>query len=99
MSTYVITEKASNRFQIANFEDSAAPEGVYEVSYTKSRDYMSCNCRGFRIQKIKEDHRHCKMVRWWMEQGRPEGTAVWEDDGEYKIHRFVESSDPLKTES
>lgn len=90
MSTYLIKELESNRFQIANFEDSAAPEGVYEVLYTKTRDYMSCNCRGFRMQKDKSEHKHCKMARFWMSQGKPEGVAVWEDGGEYKMNRFVE---------
>jgi hypothetical protein len=90
MSTYLIKEIQNNRFQIANFEDSAAPEGVYELLYTKTRDYMSCNCRGFRMQKDKSEHKHCKMARFWMSQGKPEGVALWEYDGEYKMNRFVE---------
>lgn len=89
MSTYVITEVDKNRFQIANFEDSAAPDGVYEVLYTPSRDYLSCNCRGFRMQKDKSEHRHCKMVRHWMSQGKPDGIAIWEEGETYKMNRFV----------
>lgn len=88
--SYIVVETRPNRFQIAGFGDSAAPEGVYEVTYTKTRDYLSCNCRGFRMQKVKEDHKHCKMVRFWMTQGKPEGSAIWEDHGEYKMNRFVE---------
>lgn len=90
MSTYVILETKPNRFQLANFEDSASPEGVYEVMYTQSRDYMSCSCRGFRMQKVKEDHKHCKMVRWWLQQGKPEGAAIWEDAEKYMMNKFVE---------
>jgi hypothetical protein len=90
MSTYLIKELESNRFQIANFEDSASPEGVYELLYTKTRDYMSCNCRGFRMQKDKSEHKHCKMARFWMSQGKPEGTAIWEDGGDFKMNRFIE---------
>ena len=90
MSTYVISEIENSRFQIANFEDSAAPEGVYEVLYTKSRDYMSCNCRGFRMQKDKSEHKHCKMVRFWMTLGKPGGAAVWQEGDEYKMNKFVE---------
>jgi hypothetical protein len=90
MSTYLIKEIQNNRFQIANFEDSAAPEGVYEILYTKSRYYLSCNCRGFRMQKDKSEHKHCKMVRFWMSHGSPEGSAIWEDGGEFKMNKFVE---------
>jgi len=90
MSTYLIKEIQNNRFQIANFEDSAAPEGVYEILYTKSRDYLSCNCRGFRMQKDKSEHKHCKRVRFWMSHGSPEGSAIWEDGGEFKMNKFVE---------
>jgi hypothetical protein len=90
MSTYLIKEIQNNRFQIANFEDSAAPEGVYEILYTKSRDYLSCNCRGFRMQKDKLEHKHCKIVRFWMSHGSPEGSAIWEDGGEFKMNKFVE---------
>lgn len=90
MSTYVVTAIEANRFQIVNFEDSASPEGVYEVLYTKNRDYMSCNCRGFKMQKDKTEHRHCKIVRFWMEQGKPEGSAIWEENSKYNINRFVD---------
>ena len=87
---YVISQIENNRFQIAGFGDSAAPEGVYEVLYTKTRDYMSCNCRGFRMQKDKSEHKHCKMVRFWMSQGSPEGSAIWQEDEVFKMNRFVE---------
>lgn len=88
--TYIVTQLEPNRFQIAGFGDSAAPDGVYETLYTKTRDWMSCNCRGFRMQKDKSEHRHCKMVRWWIGQGKPDGVAIWEESGEYKMNKFVE---------
>jgi hypothetical protein len=42
------------------------------------------------MQKDKSEHKHCKMVRFWMSHGSPEGSAIWEDGGEFKMNKFVE---------
>lgn len=71
----------SPHYEVAKFGDDAEPEGVYDVILPGSgRHSLYCNCPGFWRQKAaKEEHKHIRLVKLFVELGEPAG-AVFEID-------------------
>jgi hypothetical protein len=67
---YLIKEIKSQLFEVANFVDDKYPHSVYQVKWTQTNDYFHCNCPGFRMQKIKDEHKHCIAVKEWIKLGK-----------------------------
>lgn len=77
---YQVRKLSSDVYQISSFGDYAEPIGVYEVRVTNRS--ISCNCPGYYRQRDKIEHKHCKIVQYWIELGEEMGVALWFNDNE-----------------
>lgn len=89
---YLINQVEEGKYSIANFGPYKEPEGVYYVRRS-SKGYYSCDCRGYRVQDDKTKHKHCRLVKFWLEnlEGQ-EGFALWFDGDDMEYRRFVEAA-------
>ncbi len=87
---YTIRQIQKNKYEITSFEDY--PEGVcYEV--TVRNNYYSCDCRCYRIQKDKKAHKHCRIVKFWIENLESEpGYSFWLDGEDIEYNKFIDTS-------
>lgn len=62
---YVIRQiGVKKEFEITSFEESKEPTGVYTVKITSRA--KSCSCNGFYRQRDKTEHKHIKLVNFWI---------------------------------
>lgn len=89
--TYVVTKtKKPRSWEIAKFSDYKDADSLYQVS--KRGNKYWCNCPGFARQKNKEEHKHCLIVKHWVENlQETEGTALWVENDEIKSYKFIPS--------
>ena len=52
-------------WDITKFDDGDMPSSTYHV--TERSGFYSCDCPGYRRQKVKEDHKHSRIVKFWRE--------------------------------
>ncbi len=64
MEYYIPKVISKDKYEIASFKDSKEPYGVYIVL---KRNNFSCDCMGFFRQKDKTQHKHCKVIKFWIE--------------------------------
>lgn len=82
---YIVRKIKPNIYEIATFVDGKF-HSVYTVKY--SRGY-SCDCPGYWRQKDKTQHKHCLIVKFWVEN-LEEGFCLWFENDEIKYHQFIE---------
>jgi len=87
-NTYTVREIKPGIYEIANFVDgNKEPHSVYKVKY--SRGYL-CDCPGYWRQKDKTQHKHCLIVKFWIEHLDKElGYALWFDGNDIEYHQFI----------
>lgn len=78
MLSFIPRKIANGVYEIASFDNTSEPGGVYRVKITNQS--ISCNCPGFWRQKDKTQHKHTKIVKFWLDHlyGVP-GYAFWLD--------------------
>ena len=86
-STYTVRTTAQpNIYEIANFVDGGKePHSIYKVKY--SRGY-SCDCPGYWRQKDKTQHKHCLIVKFWVEH-LEDGYCLWFEDENIEFRKFI----------
>lgn len=67
-STIYVTRRIDEKYiEIASFEDGSKESiSVYKVYKGKTGIYI-CDCPGYWRQKTKEDHKHSRIVKFWIE--------------------------------
>ena len=82
---YTIRQVAKENFEIANKDD------VYTVK-VRNKIY-TCDCFGFRRQHDKSQHKHCKMVRFWIDNlDKEPGFAFWWENEDLEYNKFIDIS-------
>ena len=88
MENYLLTPINKNKFQIATFEYDKEPKGVYTI--TKRGNNYFCDCMGYYRQKKKEEHKHCLVARFWIENLEKElGYVFWFEGSDIEFNRFI----------
>lgn len=73
--TYQVRKIHPHHYEVSKWDDGVQPEDVYDVTINV-RDVPWCNCMGFIRQKApKEEHKHVKLVRRFIEDGCPIGAV------------------------
>ena len=68
MSTeYFVRESQPKTYEITVFEDGRKEEKCTYIVKKPGR-YYSCNCPGYWRQKHKSEHKHCRIVKFWIEE-------------------------------
>lgn len=90
LDLYIVREVKPDIYEIANFVDGTKePYSIYNVRRT-TKSY-SCDCPGFWRQKNKPDHKHCRIVKFWVENlEKTFGCAMWFDGDDIEYHRFAD---------
>ena len=94
---YVVRRKDKKFIEISSFENgSKEAVSVYRVYKGKNNLYI-CNCPGYYRQKVKEDHKHSKIVKLWIENlDEAIGYCFWMDGDNVEYHRFLTDADKEK---
>jgi hypothetical protein len=76
---YVIKQTPKNKtWEIVKFDDGDEPSSIYKVS--ERNGFYHCDCPGFWRQKVKEDHKHTRLVKFWRENlEEASGYFLWFD--------------------
>jgi len=85
--TYVICEVGKGLYDVTKFIGDFYE--THEVKIT-SRS-ASCTCFGFRVQKDKTQHKHCLMVKFWIENlDKEPGYAFWYEGEDLEFNKFID---------
>jgi hypothetical protein len=80
---YVVREKIKGSYDITNFDDD-----VYTTYVVKNG---KCNCMGYSRQHNKKEHKHCKLVDFWINNlDKEPGFALWFDGEDIEYNRFID---------
>jgi hypothetical protein len=88
---YLVRRKDKKYIEISSFVDgSKEAVSVYRV-YKGNKGIYICNCPGYWRQKVKEDHKHSRIVKLWVENlEEQEGFCFWLDGDDIDYHRFMD---------
>lgn len=95
-ATYTVREVKPDIYEVTNFIDGRKePHSVYNVRKTP-RSY-TCDCPGFWRQRNKDEHKHCLIVKFWVENLEKElGCALWFDGDDIEYYKFVNRQEELE---
>lgn len=72
-------------YEVATFEHSSTPTHVCKVT-TNNKMQLSCNCLGYHRQKDKTQHKHCRLVKFYIENlEKLDGYIFWFEDNDESI--------------
>lgn len=93
-STIYIPRKIKDKlFEIASFVDGSKDSiSVYKVKIGQ-KNIFHCDCPGYWRQKVKEEHKHCRIINFWVEKlENKEGYCFWFDNEDnIEFHKFIEN--------
>lgn len=97
---YTIRRLDKDKIEVARFgdektgRDGKSPRNIFDVmDYSNG---LRCTCLGWRWQKDKSQHQHCKMVKFWKENLNEEsGYCLWWDGEDLEFNRFINDADVL----
>ena len=90
MTIYLVRLFKPNQYEISTFVDGSKESiSVYKVTLRNNNYY--CDCPGYWRQKVKEDHKHCRIVKFWIENLDMEmGYCFWLDnENNIEYHKFI----------
>lgn len=93
MITYQVRKKHHRTYEVAKFEDGEYA-GTYNVTHTV-RDFLTCDCPGFAVQRVKEEHKHCLIAKFWQRFLAPETNYEFWMNGKDVDYRRLEVFDEL----
>lgn len=87
---YTIRKVSTHKYEVTSFEKYSEGE-CYEVTHRNNTTY--CDCIGFRRQKNKEEHKHCRIVKFWINNLESEpGYCFWLDGDDIEYNKFIDTS-------
>lgn len=86
---YIVRQLNADTYEVTNFGDYSIPLSVYKVKITKHS--ISCSCPGFYRQKDKSEHKHTRIVDFWLKNldGKA-GYAFWFDGEDLEYRKFLD---------
>lgn len=92
--TFVVKQVSKNTYEVAKFGDDSRVVGTKDASVSLVSVYpnnIHCDCIGYRRQKVKEDHKHCKIVKFAINVLEDTtGYCFWFEDGLIKYNKFYD---------
>lgn len=81
---YLVSLMENNHYDVAKFDTSASPDGIYKVVMIPHDKAAWCSCPGFRSMQAKSltdpkcgEHKHVRIVGEFIRLGNPQLTAFW----------------------
>ena len=89
---YTVRRLDEKYIEVASFENGSKEAiSVYRV-YKGKNNLYHCNCPGYWRQKVKEDHKHSRIVKLWCENLEEQiGFCFWMSGDDVEFHKFLDN--------